>query len=438
MRGFLYKPLAGIAPRPVAALQQIDSRPIKEAKITVQFIDEASILVEAGKGGAGCLSFRREKYVAKGGPNGGDGGDGGSVYLIADDALNTLVDFRYQPRYRAKNGQPGSGRNMTGAAADDLQVKVPVGTTVIDEGTREVLGDLLEHNQVLKVAAGGYRGLGNTRFKSSTNRAPRKTTPGTPGEARKLRLQLKLIADVGLLGLPNAGKSTLLSRVSASRPKIADYPFTTLVPSLGVVGGNSDRALVMADIPGLIEGAAEGAGLGTRFLRHVARTRVLLHLIDVAPLDETEPLDNLVLIENELLAYSAAFAERPVMIVLNKIDLIDSQQLAVLKEQFAKEFPEREIFAISAVTGEGLDPMVHALQTHVADLKAALLTDEAALAADTELQTRISNDVMSSSLGVVAPLDPLAGDEADDISDQNDPEQSDDDDHDVEVIYTNE
>lgn len=403
----------------------------------MQFIDEASILVDAGKGGAGCLSFRREKYIAKGGPNGGDGGDGGSVYLIADSALNTLVDFRYQPRYKAKNGQPGSGRNMTGAAADDLYVKVPVGTTVIDEETRDVLGDLLTHQQVLKVAAGGHRGLGNTRFKSSTNRTPRKTTPGTPGESRKLRLQLKLIADVGLLGLPNAGKSTLLSRVSASRPKIADYPFTTLVPSLGVVGGDGDRALVMADIPGLIEGAAEGAGLGTRFLRHVARTRLLLHLVDVAPLDQTHPVDNLILIENELLAYSAAFAERPVIIVLNKIDLVDEDTLRDLKALFVAEYPDREIHTISAVSGAGIEAMVHSLQDRIIELKTSLADDEEALAADVDLQERISRDVMSQSMGVAVPLGSAAAStEAGDATDNS--EEEDDDDHDVEVIYTNE
>ena len=403
----------------------------------MQFIDEASISVEAGKGGAGCLSFRREKYVAKGGPNGGDGGDGGSVYLVADAALNTLVDFRYQPRYRAKNGQPGSGRNMTGAAAADLFVKVPVGTTVIDEDTRDVLGDLLAAGQTLKVAAGGYRGLGNTRFKSSTNRAPRKTTPGTPGESRKLRLQLKLIADVGLLGLPNAGKSTLLSRISASRPKIADYPFTTLVPSLGVVGGDSDRSLVVADIPGLIEGAAEGAGLGTRFLRHVARTRLLLHLIDVAPVDDSHPLDNLIVIENELLAYSEAFGERPVIIVLNKIDLVDEEQLNALQAQFAEEFPEREISVISAVTGAGIDALVHRLQDAVIDLKQQLAEDEAALAADNDLQQRISQDVMAQSMGVAMPAglgpEPAPGSADDDQGDDDE-----DDNFDVEVVYTNE
>ena len=399
----------------------------------MQFIDEASISVEAGKGGAGCLSFRREKYVAKGGPDGGDGGDGGSVWLEADDALNTLIDFRFQPRYRAKNGQPGSGRNKTGSAGEDMIVKVPVGTTIIDEGTREVLGDLLTHGKRLKVAAAGYRGLGNTRFKSSTNRAPRKTTPGTPGELRKLRLQLKLIADVGLLGLPNAGKSTLLSRVSASKPKIADYPFTTLVPSLGVVGGDSDRSFVMADIPGLIEGAAEGAGLGTRFLRHVARNRVLLHLVDVAPLDESDPLDNVELIENELLNYSAAFAERPVMLVLNKLDLVSEEELAALRAEFLEAYPQREVLCISAVTGAGLDDMVNRLQDMVAELKERIADDEAAAAADLELQKRIGDDVMTQSLGVVAPAsddDLLAGEEDDD--------DEEDDDHDVEVVYTNE
>jgi len=343
----------------------------------MQFIDEASITAAAGKGGGGCLSFRREKYVAKGGPDGGDGGDGGSVILRADAALNTLVDFRFQPKYQAKNGQPGSGRNKTGAAGADLYVKVPVGTTIVDEDTREVLGDLLVEGQELKVAAGGYRGLGNTRFKSSTNRAPRKTTPGTAGELRKLRLQLKLIADVGLLGLPNAGKSTLLSRVSASRPKIADYPFTTLVPSLGVVGGDSDRSLVMADIPGLIEGAAEGAGLGTRFLRHVARTRLLLHLVDVAPLDESDPVANVALIENELLAYSPAFAERPVVLVLNKIDLLDDAALAELGKRFSEQYPQRDRLAISAVTGKGVDELVHHLQDQVFEFKARLADDEA-------------------------------------------------------------
>ncbi|MFU8817487.1 MAG: GTPase ObgE, partial [Pseudomonadales bacterium] len=247
----------------------------------MQFIDEASIRVEAGKGGNGCLSFRREKYIAKGGPDGGDGGDGGDVILVADHALNTLVDFRFQPLYRAQHGQPGSGRNKTGARGQDSRVRVPVGTSVVDEETLETLGDLTEEGDELLVAHGGRRGLGNTRFKSSTNRAPRRTIPGAPGEVRQLRLQLKLIADVGLLGMPNAGKSTLISSVSAARPKVADYPFTTLTPSLGVVKRpGRDASLVMADIPGLIRGAAEGAGLGVQFLRHLARTRILLHLVE--------------------------------------------------------------------------------------------------------------------------------------------------------------
>ena len=393
----------------------------------MQFIDEASITVAAGKGGGGCLSFRREKYIAKGGPDGGDGGDGGSVILQADAALNTLVDFRYQPRYRAKNGQPGSGRNKTGAAGADLYVKVPVGTTVIDEETRELLGDLLEAGGMLKVAAGGYRGLGNTRFKSSTNRAPRKTTPGTPGETRKLRLQLKLMADVGLLGLPNAGKSTLLSKLSASKPKIADYPFTTLVPSLGVVGGNSDGSLVLADIPGLIEGAAEGAGLGTRFLRHLARTRMLLHLLDAAPLDGSDPVANVGVIENELLSYSPAFAERPVLLVLNKTDLLPAENRQALRARLQERYPARTILLISALTGSGLAELENYLLDWVADLKAQLVADEAAAEADEQLQARINEDVMVQSLGNDAQRE--QADEADD---------SDADDHDVEVIYTNE
>ncbi|NNC54133.1 MAG: GTPase ObgE, partial [Pseudomonadales bacterium] len=242
----------------------------------MKFVDEASITVTAGKGGNGCLSFRREKYIPKGGPDGGDGGDGGSIYLVADAALNTLVDFRYQPRYRAESGRSGQGSNCTGAAGQDKLLAVPIGTTVIDEETSEVIGDLQTADDRLLVAKGGHHGLGNTRFKSSTNRAPRQTTTGADGESRKLRLELKILADVGLLGMPNAGKSSLIAAVSAARPKIADYPFTTLVPNLGVVSVAAHRSFVMADIPGLIAGAAEGAGLGIRFLKHLTRTRLLL------------------------------------------------------------------------------------------------------------------------------------------------------------------
>jgi len=249
----------------------------------MQFLDEASIIVEAGRGGNGCLSFRREKYVPRGGPDGGDGGHGGSVYLIGDDSLNTLIDFKFQRYYQAESGDAGQGRQMAGKAGEDLIVKVPVGTTVIDEETLEIIGDVTEIGQLLLVAQGGRRGLGNIHFKSSTNRAPRQTSKGTWGERRNLRFEMKVMADVGLLGMPNAGKSTLIRAVSAAKPKVANYPFTTLVPNLGVVKIGSHQHFVMADIPGLIEGAADGAGLGLRFLKHLTRTRLLLHVVDIAP-----------------------------------------------------------------------------------------------------------------------------------------------------------
>ncbi|MDX1398700.1 MAG: Obg family GTPase CgtA, partial [Oceanospirillum sp.] len=277
----------------------------------MQFVDEASIHVAAGKGGNGCLSFRREKYIAKGGPDGGDGGHGGDVILVGDDSLNTLIDFRYQRRYRAENGEGGQGRQCSGKAGENLYIQVPVGTTVIDEDTLEVLGDITEIGQELTVAQGGRRGLGNTRFKTSTNRAPRKTTNGTLGEERNLRFEMKVMADVGLLGLPNAGKSTLIRSVSAAKPKVANYPFTTLVPNLGVVKLGQFKHFVMADIPGLIEGASEGAGLGFRFLKHLTRARLLLHLVDVAPFDESDPVESAQAIIRELEQYSPTLSERP-------------------------------------------------------------------------------------------------------------------------------
>ncbi len=364
----------------------------------MQFIDEASIRVEAGKGGNGCLSFRREKYVARGGPDGGDGGDGGDVVLVADEALNTLVDFRFQPLYRAEVGEAGAGRTKTGARGETRRVRAPVGTTVIDEDTLEVLGDLTEPGQELLVARGGRRGLGNTHFKSSTNRAPRRTTPGSPGEVRQLRLQLKLIADVGLLGMPNAGKSTLISKVSAARPKIADYPFTTLTPNLGVVKLEGDASLVMADIPGLIEGAAEGAGLGVQFLRHLARTRILLHMVDCLPVDGSQPLDNVELIERELIAYSPALARRPVWVVLTKIDLLGAEARRQLLDTLAARFPERLVYAISAVTGEGVEPLIRALLDAVGEHRQHLAEDAAAAAAERQLEAAIGEDVLKSAL----------------------------------------
>ncbi|MFV2089644.1 MAG: Obg family GTPase CgtA [Pseudomonadales bacterium] len=366
----------------------------------MQFIDESNIRVEAGKGGHGCLSFRREKYVAKGGPDGGNGGDGGKVILVGDSALNTLIDFRYQPLYKAENGRPGSGRNKTGAKGQDRRVRVPVGTSVIDEETLETIGDVVRAGQELLVAEGGFHGMGNAHFKSSTNRAPRRTTTGGAGDHRQLRLQLKLMADVGLLGLPNAGKSTLISTVSQARPKVADYPFTTLVPSLGVVGADGDSSFVMADIPGIIKGAAQGAGLGTQFLRHLSRTRILLHLVDAAPADGRSPIENAVIVDEEIGSYSAALAERPNWIVVSKIDLVDDVQRARMLTELRTAYPQRPLHMVSAATGEGLSELVDALKKAIAKVRADLANDETFAATQAVLEARISEDVLSRSLDV--------------------------------------
>ena len=341
----------------------------------MKFVDEAEIKVEAGKGGDGCLSFRREKYIEKGGPDGGDGGDGGSVFLQADASLNTLVDFRFQPRYRAQAGQPGQGRNRTGRRGEDLLVKVPIGTSVIDIDTEELIADLETVDQRVMVAKGGFHGLGNTRFKSSMNRAPRQTTEGTAGEVRTLQLQLRLVADVGLLGLPNAGKSTLIRSVSAARPKVADYPFTTLVPNLGVVSLGLERSFVMADIPGLIKGASEGAGLGFRFLKHLSRTRLLLHLIDALPDDDSDPVSNAAVIFEELLNFSPTLAKKERWLVINKIDLLQpSDRDALIRELRDRQNWNGEILAISALSSEGCDQLctklMDSIETHRARIKA--------------------------------------------------------------------
>jgi len=286
----------------------------------MKFIDEATIEVHAGDGGNGCVSFRREKYIPFGGPDGGDGGDGGSIYLEADSAVNTLADFRHSRKFMAERGQNGMGKNRTGKSGADLIIKVPVGTLVHEEDTGELVGDLVRHGSRLLVARGGFHGLGNTRFKSSTNRAPRQSKPGTPGEVRHLQLELKLLADVGLLGMPNAGKSTLIRAVSSARPKVADYPFTTLHPNLGVVRVAEHRSFVMADVPGLIEGAAEGAGLGVRFLKHLSRTRLLLHLVDIGPL--ADPATDIAIIMKELERFSPELAGKERWLVFNKVDLV--------------------------------------------------------------------------------------------------------------------
>lgn len=321
----------------------------------MRFVDEAKITVAAGNGGRGCLSFRREKYIPRGGPDGGDGGDGGSIILVGDPDLNTLVDFRYQRHFRAQNGQSGMGANCTGKKGEDCIIPVPLGTLVYDEALAICLGDIQKAGDQLLVAQGGFHGLGNTRFKSSINRAPRQTTLGSEGEVRKLRLELRVLADVGLLGLPNAGKSTLIRAVSSAKPKVADYPFTTLHPELGVVRVSSYRSFVMADIPGLIEGAADGAGLGHRFLKHLSRTCLLLHVVDVLPIDGQDPVEAVKAIEEELRQFSDDLASKPRWLVLNKMDLFpdDASREKVKADIVQRLNWKGPVYAVSAINGEG-------------------------------------------------------------------------------------
>jgi len=336
----------------------------------MKFVDEATIKVRAGDGGAGSSSFRREKYIPRGGPDGGDGGDGGDVILIGHEGINTLADFRVSRKYRAENGEAGAKRNRTGKSGEDLLVEVPCGTRIIEADTGELIGDITSHQETLVVAGGGKGGLGNVHFKSSVNQAPRRTTPGTQGEGRNLKLELIVLADVGLLGLPNAGKSTLIRSVSSAKPKVADYPFTTLHPNLGVIRLESHRSFVMADIPGLIEGAADGAGLGVRFLKHLNRTRVLLHLVDVAPLEGTgSPVEDALSIVKELEKFSEDIAGRERWLVLNKTDLVDDatvdQVEADLKEAMNWEGP---VYRISAIAGIGTKQLVGDLMTKLEEL----------------------------------------------------------------------
>lgn len=333
----------------------------------MKFVDEATIRVQAGNGGHGTLSFRREKFVERGGPDGGDGGHGGSVFLVADPSINTLVDFRVARKYRAESGQAGAGRNKTGRSGADLDVKVPCGTVIHDVDTGELIGDLTEAGERLKVAEGGRGGFGNTRFKSSTNRAPRKTTTGTPGEGRHLALELKLLADVGLVGLPNAGKSTLIRAMSAARPKVADYPFTTLHPNLGVVSVGPLQSFVMADVPGLIAGAAEGAGLGLQFLKHLQRTRLLLHLVDIAPPDEgASPVADVRAIQDELAKFSDDLTTKPRWLVINKIDLLDDEQRATAKKRLLDGLGwGGPVYEVSAATGEGTETLGQAVMQYL-------------------------------------------------------------------------
>lgn len=328
----------------------------------MKFVDEATIRVQAGNGGHGCLSFRREKYVERGGPDGGDGGHGGSVYLVAEPSLNTLADFRVARKFRAESGQGGAGRNKTGRSGDDLDVLIPCGTVVHDVDTGELICDLTEPGQRQMVAEGGRGGLGNTRFKSSVNRAPRKITNGTQGEGRHLSLELKVLADVGLLGMPNAGKSTLITAMSQAKPRIADYPFTTLHPNLGVVRVGQLQSFVMADIPGLIEGASEGAGLGIQFLRHLQRTGLLLHLVDIAPIDGSDPATVVKAISNELGKFSDDLADKPRWLVINKIDLLNAEDLEVAREKLLSDLDWKgSVFEVSAATGKGTEALAQSV-----------------------------------------------------------------------------
>lgn len=396
----------------------------------MKFVDEATIKIHAGKGGNGCMSFRREKYVPMGGPDGGDGGDGGSVILIAKEGLNTLIDFRYTRNFKAQSGKQGSGAECTGRGGDDLILQVPVGTTVIDSVTGDVMGDLTELDQQLKVGQGGFHGLGNTRYKSSVNRAPRQTSPGQDGEVREIKLELKVLADVGLLGLPNAGKSTFIRSVSAARPKVADYPFTTLVPNLGVVGMSGDKSFVIADIPGLIEGASEGAGLGIRFLKHLTRTRLLLHLVDMMPYDGTTPGQNAIVIEKELERFSPTLASGDRWLVLNKIDLLPEDEVDGLCERVVEQLGwEGPVFRMSGLASQGTKVLCAAIMDYIDDHRQREGADPALIELADERRTIIQAEARDR-------IDDLAqtrrhAREQSQVNDDDD----DDDDHDVDVVY---
>ncbi|MFK7160139.1 Obg family GTPase CgtA [Marinospirillum sp. MEB164] len=395
----------------------------------MQFVDEARITVVAGKGGNGCMSFRREKYVPKGGPDGGDGGHGGSVYLVGDDSLNTLIDFRFQKRYQAQSGEAGRGSQCSGKAGEDLFIKVPVGTAIVDEETLEVIGDITEVGQQLLVAQGGQRGLGNIHFKSSTNRAPRQTTKGTPGEERQLHLELKVMADVGLLGMPNAGKSTLIRSVSAAKPKVANYPFTTLVPNLGVVKVGTHQHFVMADIPGLIEGASEGTGLGFKFLRHLTRCRLLLHVVDIAPVDESDPVETVRIIEKELSAYSQTLAERPRWLVLNKLDMLGDEATERCQQIRAGLNWSGPVFEISAISHQGTERLSQAIMQWLLEQRAAEAANPEAAEAEQARRERMEAEAVARVEAWLNRRHKRKAKEDEDDDDFND------DDYDVEVEY---
>jgi len=346
----------------------------------MKFVDEAIIEVHAGNGGNGCVSFRREKFIPFGGPDGGDGGDGGSIWIVADEGLNTLVDFRHTRVYRAQRGENGMGRQMAGKGGEDTLIRVPVGTVVMNVATDETIGDLDAHGRRILVAQGGRGGQGNIHFKSSVNRAPRRAVPGSPGEERELKLELKVLADVGLLGFPNAGKSTLIRAVSAATPKVADYPFTTLQPHLGVVRIETDRSFVIADIPGLIEGAADGAGLGIQFLKHLARTRVLLHVVDIAPLDGvTDPITEIRAIEKELKEFDAELLHKPRWLVFNKMDLLAPEEREKAAKAIVRKLKWKQPwYLVSAIAREGTWPLCLDIQRFFDEQKLAAAEAEQA------------------------------------------------------------
>jgi len=344
----------------------------------MKFVDEANIKVEAGKGGNGIVSFRKEKYIEMGGPDGGDGGNAGSIYLVGDVNLNTLVDFRFTRRYKAENGQAGGGRNCTGKSGEDLYIKVPLGTQIYDVDTEELIGDVLSKDQTLLVAQGGMHGIGNVRFKSSTNRAPRQCTKGSPGDVRGLRLELKVLADVGLLGMPNAGKSTFIRAVSAAKPKVANYPFTTLHPNLGVVSIEAHRSFVIADIPGLIEGAADGAGLGIRFLKHLQRTRLLLHLVDAAPLHESiDPVDEVQALEKEMAKFDPELLEYDRWLVLNKLDLLPEDERDARCDEIVQRLNwQGPVFHLSALNKQGTQELCYRIMEYIEEKQERVTSDE--------------------------------------------------------------
>jgi GTPase len=354
----------------------------------LKFVDEAVIDVAAGHGGAGCVSFRREKFIPFGGPNGGDGGRGGSIYAVADLGLNTLIDYRYARRHEARNGEAGRGSDQYGAASDDIVLRMPLGTIIKDADTGDVITELLVPDEQVLICKGGDGGFGNLHFKTSTNRTPRQKTPGWPGEARKLRLELRVLADVGLLGMPNAGKSTLIASISNARPKIADYPFTTLHPNLGVVRVGPSQSFVVADIPGLIEGASQGAGLGHQFLRHLQRTRLLLHIVDMAPFEpDADPVAQARAIVKELKAYDPTLHAKPRWLVLNKMDMVEPAERAAKVADFVRRFRWKgPVFEISALAREGLDPLVRAAYEHLAKT-----TPKAAPVADTRFDDSVAS-----------------------------------------------